>query len=147
MESVPEICQYPSPILTTPCAEVTKFDEGLGQLIELMFCTMYFDSGIGLAANQIFQSVRVAVMHVPGWPRMTLMNPKIVKSASEKREYEGCLSFEFGCRKLPVTRAWKVWVEYQDRTGAHQTMKANGLLARCIQHEIDHLNGIICIHR
>lgn len=147
MESVPEICQFPFPVLLEPCKEVTVFDASLSSLIDLMFITMYFDHGIGLAANQIYQSVSVAVMHVPGWNRMTLVNPKIVRAKGEETNPEGCLSIDHGHLRLPIIRASKIWVEYQDKEGAKCSMKANGLLARCIQHECDHLNGLVCLHR
>jgi peptide deformylase len=140
------IVQHPAEVLLTPTFQVQDFTR-LDSLVCSMLKAMREFKGIGLAANQIGASERVAVMHVPGWPEMVIVNPKILRSKGESTLSEGCLSVKSGNLRLPVKRAKIVWVEYRDQKGAIEILKATGLLARCIQHELDHLDGLTCLER
>ena len=123
-------------------------DPNLRALVEDMFETMYEAPGIGLAAIQIGVPKRVVVMDLakkddPKEPRV-FVNPEVVWRSEERSTYEeGCLSIpEF---YEEVERPALVRVKYQDETGAAQEVEASGLLATCLQHEIDHLNGVLFI--
>lgn len=141
------IVQHPAEMLLTPTMEVNSFDVQLSLLSVEMFEAMRKNDGIGLAANQIGFSVRMAVMQVPGWPEMVLVNPRIVRTKGEGTAVEGCLSVAKSQHRVAVRRAKIVWVEYQDLQGNKKSLKASELLARCIQHEIDHLDGMTCLER
>jgi peptide deformylase len=127
---------------------VKKIDAGIHKLIEDMFETMYDAPGIGLAAIQVGTAKRVVTMDLakkdePKNPQV-FINPEIVWSSEEKATYEeGCLSIPefYG----DVDRPAQVKVKYLDRDGQPQEVEANGLLATCLQHEIDHLNGVLFI--
>jgi len=127
---------------------VNKIDAGIHKLIEDMFETMYDAPGIGLAAIQVGTPKRVVTMDLakkeePKNPQV-FINPEIVWSSDEKATYEeGCLSIPefYG----DVERPAQVKVKYLDRDGQPQEVEANGLLATCLQHEIDHLNGVLFI--
>jgi len=139
------------PVLRTEAAEVTAFDEGLRRLVDDMYETMYHAEGIGLAANQIGVLQRVLVIDVrdekdPNAGRMALINPRVVQQTSNTdKEAEGCLSIP-GIEEV-VERPWGVWVEAQDVTGKKLTVPADALLGRALQHEIDHLDGVLFIDR
>lgn len=149
-----DIVKYPNKILISPAEEVVDFDENLEELSNNMLETMKAARGIGLAANQIGVLKRVFVMRLdragaansPPLPEYyTLVNPKVVNKEGEYLEREGCLSFpnvfEF------IERSQKVTVQYQDTKGnAHEKVFV-GLAAVCVQHEIDHLDGITFLHR
>ncbi|MFN8666583.1 MAG: peptide deformylase [Gemmatimonadaceae bacterium] len=120
---------------TTPVAEIT--DE-LQLLIDDMFETMHAAQGIGLAAPQVGRSERLAVIEIEG-EKFVLINPEIVEEEGSDKAEEGCLSIPeiYG----EVERSTKVVVHAMDRDGQHYEIAADGLLARCLQHEIDHLHG------
>ncbi|HEX4933255.1 MAG TPA: peptide deformylase [Gemmatimonadaceae bacterium] len=124
---------------TTPVAEIT--DE-LQVLIDDMFETMHAAQGIGLAAPQVGRSERLAVVEVDG-EQFVLINPEIVEERGSDRAEEGCLSIPdiYG----DVERSSHVVVHAMDRDGKHYEVAADGLLARCFQHEIDHLHGKLFI--
>jgi peptide deformylase len=131
-----------APILrqeTTPVQGVTDVHR---RLIDDMFETMYAARGIGLAATQVGRIERVCVVDVADQP-YALVNPEIVTSDGEQTGEEGCLSIPeiYG----DVTRAQHVVVRALDRTGAPFEIDAEDLLARCLQHEIDHLHGRLFI--
>jgi peptide deformylase len=142
-----DVAQHPAKCLLSPTVEVTRFDDRLVQLVADMFDTMRANNGIGLAANQIHDDRRVAVMHVPGWPEMVMVNPMIVKSKGEGTHREGCLSVDHSKHWVDVKRSKIVWVQYRDLQGGEHTLKASDLLARCVQHECDHLDGLTCLER
>ena len=127
---------------------VKKVDAGIRKLVEDMFETMYDAPGIGLAAIQIGTSRRVVTMDLakkeePRSPQV-FINPEIVWSSDEAATYEeGCLSIPE--TYSDVERPAQVKVKYLDLQGAPHEIEANGLLATCLQHEIDHLNGILFI--
>lgn len=137
------IIQLPDVRLRAPTAPVIVFDEALQQLIDDMFETMYAAKGIGLAAPQIAISKKLAVIDVSNNKSKTwcLINPVIVEKKGEALMEEGCLSVSGIYDKIP--RA--LWVKLQalDRHGKPYEIEAEDLLAHCIQHEIDHLNGTL----
>lgn len=141
-----EIVQHPHKVLLTPTNEVSDMAE-VPNMAARMFLAMRKWRGMGLAANQIGLPWRIAVMHVPGWPEMILVNPRIVRTKGEAVNSEGCLSVQESRHWVPVKRAKIVYVEYQDAAGTHKKLKASDMLARCIQHEIDHLDGLTCLER
>lgn len=136
------IVEYPNNILEQQCETVTDFDDALKTLIDDMFETMYQADGVGLAAPQVNIGKQVAVVDIGDETgRIELINPVIVEEAGEQVGPEGCLSFPglFG----EVKRSYSIKVKAQDRFGNHFTLKAEDFLARAIQHEIDHLFGVL----
>jgi peptide deformylase len=140
-----QIVKYGDPILEKPSKSITKFDPELAELAEDMFATMYSAQGIGLAAPQIGESMRIAVVDVTGGKnpeaKIVLVNPEIIHGEGEKREEEGCLSIP-GFRGY-VVRPQFVTVKAQDVKGQEFEIRGEDLLARAFCHEIDHLNGIL----
>ena len=134
---------YPDDRLKTVAKPVESFDEALDQFIDDMFETMYQEQGIGLAATQVDVHKRVITIDIEGTKenQLVLINPEIVESSGETGIEEGCLSLP-GLRGL-VPRKEKVKVNALHRKGEPFSLEADGLLAICIQHEIDHLNGIV----
>lgn len=134
----------PDPRLAVPSAEITVFDDNVAALAQDMFDTMYARDGIGLAAVQIGVHKRLLVMDLQEDGQQNqriIINPVIVASSDETCVYhEGCLSFPN--QLADVTRPANVTVEYCDIHGNTQRVECSGLLATCIQHEMDHLNGI-----
>ena len=141
-----DIILAPDPILKTPTTPVAGVDERVRRLMNDMLETMYAAPGIGLAAPQVGSLDRVLVCDVSGKgedPRpLRLANPTITwQSDVVVTGQEGCLSFPD--HYADVARPQAVRVAYLDETGAEQEIEADGLLARCLQHEIDHLDGIV----
>ncbi len=135
------ILEYPDPRLRTKAQPVTVFDAALQALIDDMFETMYVAPGIGLAASQVNVHKQLLVLDVSEEKDqpMVLINPKIVAGEGSQTYQEGCLS-------VPgifadVERADRITVESLDRHGKAQNFEADGLLAVCVQHEMDHLIG------
>ena len=126
------------PILGKTCREVTAFDERLHTLLDDMLQTMRKHDGVGLAANQVGLLKRVVVIEVDH-KVYELINPEVLKTSGEQTGAEGCLSVpgEYGI----VTRPSIVTVRAQDRDGNWFEYKGTGLTARCICHELDHLDG------
>jgi peptide deformylase len=132
-----------SPVLRKETVPVTTFDDALRTLIDDMFETMYAAEGIGLAAPQVGRLERVAVVDVGDQP-LVIVNPEIVsKDGGMSKGEEGCLSIPeiYG----DVERPPRIVVSALDRDGKPFTMEASDLLARCLQHEIDHLHGKLFI--
>ena len=141
----------PDPRLKTRSFIVENIDDSISELVQDMFDTMYYERGIGLAAVQIGVHKRVLIADVE-WretenkeaiagKQHILINPEIIKSSDENKPYkEGCLSFPD--QFAEVTRPASVLVKYLDLQGKQQEEEFTDLLATCIQHEIDHLNGI-----
>lgn len=149
------IIRIPDPVLKTVAEPVQQVDDHVRRLMDDMLETMYHAPGIGLAAPQIGVLKRVIVMdcakreatedepEVPPNP-IYIANPEIVWASDETSEYEeGCLSIPEFFEN--VTRPAEVAVRFLDRDGAKQEMVCNGILATCMQHEIDHLNGVLFI--
>ena len=139
-----KIVTIPDPILNKKTTLVKTFDEGLVMLADEMIETCKKATGIGLAAPQINRSIRLCIINLEhqGLAPFALVNPKIVKKSWKKIELEeGCLSIPgvFGLVKRPV----KIDVSAQDLHGHPIKFTADGLLSRVIQHEVDHLDGIL----
>jgi peptide deformylase len=141
------ILHYPDDRLHTVAKPVEVFDAALQQQIDDMFETMYEAKGIGLAATQVDYHYRLVVMDISEErdERRVFINPEIVEKDGETVYEEGCLSVPGIYDK--VTRAEHVKVKAQDRDGKPFELEADGLLAICIQHEIDHLNGVVFVER
>jgi peptide deformylase len=129
-----------SPVLRQRSPEVGAVDEGVRRLIDDLFETMDAARGVGLAANQIGVASRVAVIDAEG-NRFAMVNPVIVEAEGQATAEEGCLSIPeiYG----DVTRAERVVLEALDREGTAFRLETAGLTARAIQHELDHLDGIL----
>ena len=127
------------------CEPVAKVDAELNQFIDDMFETMYEHEGIGLAAPQVGVLNRVITIDIEGdkTNQVVLINPEILESSGETGIEEGCLSIP-GHRAL-VPRKEKVKVKALNRQGEEVIYDADGLFAICIQHEIDHLNGVLFV--
>jgi peptide deformylase len=142
-----EVIKYPDPVLTKAGETVTLFDADTAQLVEEMFDSMYAAQGIGLAAPQIGISKRITVIDVSFKERpedkLALINPVILDKNGKQVEEEGCLSLPEIREK--VTRAAWVKVRAQNVKGETFEVEGEELLARALQHEIDHLNGILFI--
>lgn len=136
-----KILKYPDPRLRIKAEPVTEINAALQQQIDDMFETMYAAPGIGLAATQVNFHKQLVVIDVSDdrSQPLVLINPEIVEKRGIEEMEEGCLSFP-GVHAL-VRRANEVTVKALDREGNAFTLDADGLLAVCIQHEIDHLNG------
>ena len=130
------------PVLKQRCAEVTKIDKRIKKLLDDMAETMYAKEGVGIAAPQVGVALRVIVVDVDK-KRYELINPTITHREGLIVDTEGCLS----CPNLfgEVERAEKIHVKYTTRFHKEKELDADGLLARCIQHEVDHLNGRLFI--
>lgn len=145
-----EIVIMGDPVLRTPGEDVEVFDEALRELVDDMFETMYSAEGIGLAAPQIGLSMRLCVVDLrkddePD-AKVALVNPKVVwTSNATAKEPEGCLSIP-GLEEV-VQRPAKVRIEAKDPDGNDISVEADELFARVLQHEIDHLDGVLFLDR
>ncbi len=133
-------------ILRKRCKEVKKFDESLKVLSEDMIETMHIKNGIGLAASQVGRLKRMIVVDIydETGPKV-FVNPEIMTSSGSEIAFEGCLSIpdETGA----VERAYKISFKYNDLSGKELELEVEGLFARVVQHEIDHLNGVLFIDK
>jgi peptide deformylase len=138
----------PDPVLRQLSAPVERVDDALRRLADDMLATMYDAPGIGLAAIQVGEPVRLLVIDLAKEGEepapQIFINPEIVDSSEQRSVYEeGCLSIPDYYAE--VERAASVTIDYLDRAGRMQQVAAEGLLATCLQHEIDHLNGVLFI--
>ena len=143
-----KIIKYPDPFLKQKCLPVTSFDKELKILTDNMLKTMYESEGIGLSAIQIGVLKRVIVIDITEELKkpLILINPVITPSNSKFLEFkEGCLSFP-GIYES-VKRNEEIAVDYNSIEGKKLSMKATGLLSICIQHEVDHLEGVVFLDR
>lgn len=144
-----EIVKYPAPVLSQPGEPVTEFDNDLRKLVADMFETTYASQGIGLAAPQVGVSKRVTVIDLSMGKdpkdKLVLVNPEITFSEGKLYEEEGCLSFPDIREK--IVRAARIRIRAQNEHGKWFEMDGDDLLSRCMQHEIDHLNGMLFIFR
>lgn len=160
-----KIVTFPDPVLRKSTERVTDFDANLAKLVADMFDTMYDAPGVGLAANQVGISKRLAVIDVDysvegdddegedanktrclvNQNQRVLINPKLVKRGGSFMYKEGCLSVPGVSEE--VKRAERVTVKFQDLKGEEHVLEAEGLLAVAIQHELDHLDGKLFIDR
>ena len=145
------IVQVGDPVLATRCAEVTAFDDDLTQLIADMFASMYAADGVGLAANQIGVGLRVFVYDCHDaddrWYRGVVVNPELVLPEERHldEDDEGCLSVKG--QFTPLARPDFATVRGVDHAGQPVEVSGDGLMARCFQHEYDHLEGMLYIDR
>lgn len=145
-----DVVVYPDPILRRGGKEVTRFDADLRRLAEQMFEAMYAEGGVGLAAPQVGIGVHLLVLNPKGdrndrSGELALINPKVKSRKGWAWGEEGCLSFP-GIH-ADVERSVSIAVSYQDLDGKPQELKASDWLARIIQHEMDHLNGVLFVDR
>ncbi len=147
--TIHEVVKYPEPVLAKRADAVTAFDQDLATLVEEMFDSMYAAQGIGLAAPQISIGKRIAVIDVSfkkdPTGKIALINPEIVEGTGKQVEEEGCLSLP-EIREKVQRSAW-VKVRAQDVNGEWFEVEGEELLARALQHEIDHLDGVLFIDR
>jgi len=129
-----------SPVLRERAADVAAVDDATRAFIDDLFETMDAAEGVGLAANQVGVATRVAVIDAEG-RRFAMVNPRITQAAGRDSAEEGCLSIPEVYAE--VTRASRITLEALGRDGQPYVMEADGLVARAIQHEIDHLDGIL----
>jgi peptide deformylase len=143
------IVKYPHPVLLKPAEPVTAFDAELQDLVDGMFEAMYEGKGVGLAAPQVAVSKRVIVIDLSTAreesKKIVLVNPEIIESDGKQYGDEGCLSFPDLSEK--VSRAYKVKVRAQNTKGEWFELEGEELLARCFQHEIDHVDGVVFLDR
>lgn len=156
-----EVSIYGNPVLRKKAERVENIDDGIRNLAADMIETLHARNGLGLSAQQVGRTVSLCVIHLSveydvkekGGPRenpdvempLVLVNPEITETSGEQEGQEGCLSFPEVF--VPITRAEQVTAIYEDLEGKRQTVRARGLLARVIQHEVDHLNGILITDR
>jgi peptide deformylase len=133
-------------VLREKCQKVTEFDNALRILVDAMFDTMDEADGVGLAAPQVGVTKRLFVIHIRGAEKRAYINPQIIETSIEtSTDEEGCLSIPGVWHD--VQRPARVTVQAQDVEGKVFQVKADGLLARALQHENDHLNGVLFIDR
>lgn len=136
----------PDPVLRQKARRVTSVDASVLRLIDNMIDTLRSEGhGVGLAATQVGKPLRIAVIELPDEPVMVLINPEIVKREGERVVDEGCLSIP-GYRGQ-VKRSVSVKVKYRNREGKEERLKCDDLKAQVIEHELDHLDGILFTDR
>ncbi len=140
--AIRKIVYHPAEILEQECKPVTEFDKKLGKLLDDMYETMIEFDGVGLAAPQINIDKQIAIVDIDDHHgTIELINPVITENSGNQTGPEGCLSFPglYG----EVTRADKIKVRAQNRKGKFFELEADDFLARAIQHEVDHLHGVL----
>ncbi len=138
------ICHFPEDtVLRQAAKRVKSLDRSIQRLIDNMIETMNQANGVGLAAPQVGRSLRIIVVQMPDEEPLAIINPEIIKCAGEQEVTEGCLSVPgyYG----EIKRSAAVTLKGKDRHGRPIRMKATGLLAEALEHEVDHLNGILYI--
>ncbi len=139
-----KILRFPDERLRRVSKKVTEFDDELFELLDDMRETMYANEGMGLAAPQVGVPIRVVVMDVNG-NFFEFVNPEIIHQEGEQIDDEGCLSV--GQFNDKVKRPYIVTVKAQDRLGNHYQITGEKYFARCVCHELDHLDGILFIDK
>jgi peptide deformylase len=144
--AVLEIRKVPDPVLRRKAKKISVIDRSVKKLVKDMLETLHAEEGrAGLAAPQVGTSLRVCVIGVPERDDIILINPEIVRRKGERVVSEGCLSIPGYTGQ--VKRAEAVTAKGLDATGKEVRIKGEGLLAQALEHEIDHLNGILYIDR
>lgn len=144
-----KVLTEPDPRLHIVAKPVEQVDDTIRQIMSDMLETMYHEQGVGLAATQVGIDKRIIVIDVSSDLKnkpqpLKMANPEIIWASEEtKKDFEACLSVPE--QQAEVTRAVAVKIRYLDEHGKNQELEGDGLLAVCIQHEIDHLNGILYI--
>jgi len=141
--AVLKIRTNPDPVLRRKARKIAAIDDSIRKLIDDMVETMQESYGVGLAANQVGVPLRVVVIQVPEQEVLVLVNPVIVETKGERMVIEGCLSVPGYQAEVP--RAESVRVQARDRNGKIFRKRGTELLAQALQHEIDHLNGMLYI--
>jgi peptide deformylase len=146
---VKEIKVFPDPVLSRENDNIDRITEAVRDLARDMTETMYEKGGIGLAAPQVGENCQLITVDVSGPQRredlLVMVNPEIVTASGEVESEEGCLSLpEF---KGTVRRAQEVTVSWRDLDGGIREVQASGLFAFCLQHEIDHLRGVLLVDK
>jgi len=139
-----DIQLYGSPILRKKCRQVKNIDYRINQLLDAMVKLMKEKEGVGLAGNQAGLELALVVVEAPQ-KLYRLINPRITKRKGKITFDEGCLSFPE--LTLSVKRSEEIWVNYLDEQAKEVDVKAEGILAVILQHEIDHINGVLFIDR
>ncbi len=146
------IVEYPDKRLKLKSKKVENFDSQLHRLLDEMYIIMMNTNGIGLAAIQVAHPKQVLILNIPQEDGeqvdenlIEIINPILIQSQGETVYQEGCLSVPKFYED--ITRAESITIEYQDRDANNKTLEASGLLSIAIQHEIDHLNGILFIDK
>ncbi len=142
-----KVVQYPNPVLINKTQPVASVGDWERSFIIDMIETMHAESGVGLAANQVGVSKQIFVASADGvqGKELVYFNPEIIHTAGEIRDFEGCLSVREAYE--PVTRFREVTLRAMNLDGKIVEVTAKGLLARIFQHEVDHLNGMVFVHR
>ena len=147
-----KIVEYPDKKLREKSFEVEKFDNNLHELLDAMYPIMMNSNGIGLAAIQVSVAKRVLLLNIPDEEDqqsvenlLEIINPIITNKSGQTTYQEGCLSVPSFYED--IDRFEKITVNFQDRDGNTKTLEASGLLSIALQHEIDHLNGILFIDK
>ena len=144
-----KIVKYGDPVLRKKAAKITKIDEHVVKLAESMTAVLHAAKGVGLAANQVGVQEKLCVIDTGRGDKkgevLCLINPEVTAS-------EGSAVFEEGCLSFPeifaeIDRPAKVTVSFKDLKGKDKEVTAEGILARVLQHEIDHLNGVLFVDR
>jgi peptide deformylase len=150
--SVLKVITAPDPFLQKPSIEVEKIDDKIKEIANNMLDTMYYENGVGLSAVQVGVLLRIITVDVEQkrdengellsiGKQYVMINPEILEASQEKKDYdEGCLSFPG--ESVVVKRPAFIRVKFTNLNNEEQIVEADGLFAVCIQHEIDHLNGI-----
>lgn len=140
---------YPDKTLLTKTNDIPIKDihsDTFTQIGSSMLEIMRKKGGIGLSANQIGLHINMCVVEINNKNPLMMLNPRIIKTSKNRvTSSEGCLSLPFV--SLDVSRVDKITIEYEDVTGETQTLDADGILSRCLQHEIDHLHGFTLMNR
>lgn len=143
-----KIITYGHPTLRVKCEPVTAFNEELRRFTQDMFRTMIEGEGVGLAASQVDRTIRLLVIGVPQKDTDELFKLVVINPVIEEKR--GAWDYEEGCLSIPelrdvVTRPEWIRLRYQDLDGKEQMLEADGITARVLQHEIDHLNGVLFV--
>jgi len=153
------IVKYGNEVLRAKATPVIDVNDDIRALAESMLETMFNANGVGLAAEQVGRTESICVIDIPEDAEkkehreqnasiempLILINPQIIAAEGEQRDEEGCLSFPL--IGVQITRAAQVTVSFTNLQGMRQTISAGGLLARAIQHELDHLDGVLLVDR
>lgn len=142
-----EVLKYPHPLLLQPCSEVAQFGEQLRAEADELLQLMVENRGLGLAAPQVGRLKHLLVVNLTGEKQdeKVLVNPRLLESSGSVMLEEGCLSFPGIMAK--IVREERIKVAYQDIQGETQEMEADGVLARVVRHEMDHLDGVLFVTR
>ena len=141
--TVREVRHLPDTVLRGKAKRVSIIDKSIHQFIDDMIATMQHTNGVGLAAPQIGVPLRIVVLKMPEEEPLVIINPEIVKRSGEREVVEGCLSAP-GYQGL-IKRSTSVTVKGLSREGAKIRIKATDLMAQALEHELDHLNGVLYI--